>query len=181
METNEILAIIAGSSVLSAILTSFVSMIIESRKRTRTLKLASLQVSHILEAYAYSCVSRVDDHVAHDDSDGVIGKIITWPPEAPEIPPDLYSYVEPEILDEVLDFPLQVRFAFELVQLSADIGDSIDASNESCKNSLKLADMALQIADKIRSNCSNPRRSLVFGHYDIQERLYELRKKYPVE
>lgn len=177
MEWSTIVTIIFGSSLLGAILNNFVGLWLKRSDISRTSNYIALQLAYMFEGFSYACLSAVEDHDLAVDSRETSGKYLNRVPEFPPLPEFNYQVFDLSILDNVLDFPHQVRFANEAISFLFDVTDNDEAIKEAYKSSLTLASESLKIADKIRKQYNLTQRALKFGEYSVRERIAEKSKK----
>lgn len=173
MEWSAIATIVLGSSLLGAILNNVVGWWLKRSENSRNSKYISLSLAYIFEGFAYTCLSVIEDHDTAVSSSGFAGESLTRVPNFPALPEFDYQVLDLSILDTVLDFPQQVRFANEAISFLYEVADKDDGIKEAYMSSIKLATDALAIADRIRQRYCLTKRSLRFGDYSVRDRLIE--------
>ncbi|BCA79288.1 hypothetical protein [Desulfuromonas sp. AOP6] len=181
MDWSTIITIILGSSLLGAILTNISGWLVKRRERSNHATFVALNLAHLFEKYAYSCLSATEDHDTAESSGGYAGDYIQKILELPELPDYDYRVFDLPILDKVFDFPQQIGFAAKNLSFAFEVLDGEDAVREGYKSCLQLAREALVIADAIRGKYSLEKRQLKFGEYSVRERLREKLSKLKVD
>ena len=173
MDWSAIITIVLGSSFLGAVLNNFAGWWLKRIEATNQATYLALNLAHLLEQYAYDCLSAADDQDNAESSDGNIGAYINKLPILPQLPKEDYRVFDLALLDNIFDFEKQVVFANESLDFAFHVIDGEDAVSEGYKSCLKLARDSLQIADAVRARYRLKNRSLEFGGYSVRKRLQE--------
>jgi len=171
MDWPTVITIVLGSSVLGAIINSIISLVFARRERDRHNCYIALILAHDFEQYAHHCFNIVCDDELHESSGGHAGKPLDYPPEPKKLPEENYRNFDIKLLDTIIEFPQKVAFAKDEVVFLFEVNNDEDAHETSCENTIKLASIALNIADRLRQKYSLPARDLKFGEFDLRKAL----------
>ena len=86
IETSGIITLVAGSSVLAALVTQAVAALREGRNRSRDASLSALYLAIAFESYAGDCSSALGESEAYEASNHHAGAAIGNVPDLPEFP-----------------------------------------------------------------------------------------------
>jgi len=173
MDWSMVAGIVFGSSVIAALISSFVGWRMKARAQKRYNCFIALTLAHIFENYAHDCMDVANEHDLYKSSRGAAGKAAGIPPELIKLPNENFRDFDLALLDEVFDFPLRVKFANGAVYFMADIGEHDDADDTAYEHNLLLAEKALSLADRLRSHYKLSSRELKIGEYDFRQQLSE--------
>jgi hypothetical protein len=111
VEWSTAITIILGSSVLGATLNHLVGWKQKNSDTKNQATFIALNLAHLFEQYAYSCLSAAEDHDTAVSSSGHAGTYINDILPFPDLSDYEYRVFDLGILDTVFDFPHQVSFA----------------------------------------------------------------------
>lgn len=174
MELPELITIVAGSSLVSALVT----LGVDARRRARASRqnniLLALRLAFLLEGYTVKSVSILSDHDLASQTDGHLGKHIGAVPDMPPLPDDDYRTFGQELLSQLLEFPQRIDMAKDEAAFCFDIDGNIEAVESMRKNTASLAQSALDLSRKLRQEYKLPKRDLVIGKFDVAHVLDQL-------
>lgn len=177
MKLSSILAIVAGSSVISALVTIAVETLRRRFASQRHDDHLAMKIAFLVEDYAIDCAHALADHDTAIQSSGAAGKHLGSPPKMASLPDDDYSSFEQNLLAKLLDFPQRVRMAVDEVEFDFGVVGQESAQETAYKRTVELAQLALSIGDSLRAKYKLPRRDLVYGQFSIRKMIADESKK----
>ena len=177
MDFWTLVSIVAGSSVISAVVTIGVDTYRRQRTSKRHNSLLAMQLAFLFEDYAINCASALSDHDMADQSQGAAGKNLQSIPTLLLLPEEDYKEFDQEMLAQVLDFPQRIRMADEEAGFYFEVEGEESALACNYRSTVTLAARALDIGAAMRRAYNLPQRNLVYGKFDVREYLEEEAKK----
>ncbi len=176
---SNLITVMLGSGAAFGILNWFS----ERQKRTEEVEFLATRLAVQLEGYAIECADKVSDHDTATDSDNTAGAVIGKIPEFPPLPEsESYRLLKRDLLDEMLQFP-QLRF---MAENAAIFWWNVVGDPDSCRvayrdNTISMGERAAGLAKRLREKYSLPKRTLIYGEWDIckffNEELAKIQKR----
>jgi hypothetical protein len=168
IDTIQIVTLVTGSSVLSALLTSGLSLFVQWRRASANARYLALRVAVTLEAFALACYHVVADHDVHDNSAGNLGKEHDAFPEIAAYPESLeWQALPPRLLSRVLNFRNEIKISEARLKFQWDLdpGGLTETLSEECAH---RGSQAMDIVNDLRQTYG---LAPLQADYDFAQRL----------
>ena len=146
----------------------------ETRKDKHNARFDALTAAISLEGYAIDCADRISDNDLAEQSDGHAGAFMGSVPELPNlsIPAGFLRPKKAEVADRLMIFPQEIRQADQVAAFQWDVTADISVVRETAvAQSAKVGLKALDLAADLRKAFKLPKRTLVFGIFDVRKTL----------
>lgn len=172
---DDMLKIILGSSLIAAFLTQCILWIQRRFEIAKATKFAALNLSYVLEAYAYECMDRISERDTHEQSGGQVGSLPTIPEFL--IPKDDFSKLKIELVDELFSLPPDIRaLRDEISFVGGTACDEEEAGKLITRGLIRFGIEALELSISLRTEYGLPARSVNFGHSTLHKSLHAAKK-----
>lgn len=148
----QILSLVAGSSVIAALLTQFLSAAQERFRRGRAASFLAIKIATLLETFSEKCMSVIGDFDTYRQSSGSAGGQTTKLPNVDPFPEDADGWraLPQRLTAKVLSFPNHIRAAQESISFSWSVAGDEAAWSECHEECAKLGTSAWEIASELR-------------------------------
>jgi len=176
--TVNIVALVAGSSVLAAVVTQGLSAWRDSRRTNKDAAFSALYMAIAFEAYANECASLIGDSENHDSSRGAAGKAHGNLPQLPPYPEEVeWKAFGLKRTTRALSFRTEVDSLRAMISGHWEFGDEDDIVPMVREEAAELGVKALEIAaDLRRSKHIEPMPET--GDWSVQSFLRRKREEY---
>lgn len=147
----QIIALVAGSTVLATLLSQGITILREWRGMRRDARLSALHLALVIDQYAEACSGAVADIENYRSSRGNAGEEHVQLPPLPPYPEDMnWRALDMRSATDVLSFRVSVERANGQVADAAAFGMPHDCQNEVVRLGIELGLKAVQVAKEIR-------------------------------
>lgn len=176
-QVDNLFSTVVTSALVATIVGALINAWIESWKAKRTNKLDALTIAVELEGYAIICSDKLADHDTAVSSEGHAGRLLASVPDLPQLSvvAGFFRPRKASLANRILVFPQEVHQADQNIAFWWDVvGDHDAMRNEAVAQVAKIGLKSLNLAGDIREEFMLPKRSLVFGKYDVRKVLEDL-------
>jgi len=153
MALKDLLTIILGGGLFSALVSKLVELFLERKKQKEGVKYLALQLAFLFEGYAIDCASKISDHQMYTDSHGAAGGTMAKIPEPPRLPESSsYEFLKSEMLNRVFAFPQICKIAQDTVTFVGDVQGEDEFWEAVEEEAIKIVSEALDIGRELRRN-----------------------------
>jgi len=151
LDTGSVIALLLGSSVLSAVINQVWTTIRDHRKQKREKSFSALYVAIALEAYASECASLIQDSTNFENSDGHAGTPQGNVAELPDFPEAVeWKPLGIKLTTRAMTFRVDVDTTRTWFKGAWEFGDEDDIVPEVRERSALLGSSALALAKELR-------------------------------
>lgn len=171
----ETLKIMLGSSCIAAVFTQCILWVQRRFEIAKATKFAALNLSYVLEAYAYECMDRLSERDLHDQSQGADGGL----PSIPElvIPKDDFSKLKINLMDELFSLPQEIRAKKDEISFVGSTACDEDGAEKLITRGLiNFGIQTLELSGSLRAEYGLPTRDVNFGHSSLLRALHASKK-----
>lgn len=154
----QIITLVAGSSVLAAILTQLLAALQEHLRRRRAASFLAIRMATILEKFAEACMSIIGDFDTFEQSFGAAGARTTKLPNLEAFPDDADGWraLPTSLTANALSFPNHVAAGQERISFTWSVADEHSAWDDCKDECTKLGLAAWEMAHALRLQFSFP-------------------------
>lgn len=163
----QILQVGGLAGIISALFSGIVKEYFDWLGRKRKGRYLALKISLVLESYYHSCRNVANDINDHHNTLGEVGKNFVGLPKFEKYPEDseVWIYLDPNIVDEVLSFPAKIKAINESIFFNVNMECEPDGPNReyTLEPLYEIAFKSIDLARRIRSsaNLSNIKRTVI--------------------
>lgn len=179
IETGGLITLVAGSSVLAALVSQGLTAFIDSRKTNKDGSFAALYLAVALESYASDCLSVLSDSENYESSDGHAGSAHGNVPDLPDYPASIeWKPFGIKRTTEAMSFRVEVVSAKAMLSDFWDVvGDEDEIVPVMRQETARLGKKALRLAIEFRASWDIPPVDYE-GDWNIKTRLDDRVAKY---
>ncbi|MBK1839976.1 hypothetical protein JHL17_21450 [Azospirillum sp. YIM B02556] len=165
MNFTDIIKIVLGTGVLSAILNSIISHYltsrneekIESNRVKREGTFLAIRLATTLEGFAHECQNLMASNQNYFTTGGAVGNMYIMLPKIPEYPTDSdWKCLNVDLAEAALSFRNEVKEAQYYIDFEIEINDNEGGANEFIVVSRRIGIASLKIAELLRKNYGLP-------------------------